>query len=89
MAAFILAVTTSFGSDQACRAAQDWLEELALIDAPSIRTTLWRNVTIAAAVRLADRVKLEAEADPVGPTPARDRLATVTVGNMATRFPYD
>ena len=55
--AFVNAVTELFGPKQARVAAEDWLEESELMDAPP-RSTIrdWRSVTIAASARLATRI---------------------------------
>jgi hypothetical protein len=58
LAAFIGAVTTLYGPEQANISAEEWLDELALMDA-RLRSEHrhWRTVTIAACARLADHVK--------------------------------
>jgi hypothetical protein len=55
--AFVNAVTELFGPKQARVAAEDWLEEAELRDAPA-RSTIGhlRMVTIAASTRLATRI---------------------------------
>jgi len=57
LSAFISAVTELFGPDQAKLSAEDWLEESELLDSPprSVGRN-WRAVTIAASVRLANRL---------------------------------
>lgn len=57
LSSFIAAVTRSYGPEQARLSAEDWLEELGLVD-NSLRSEErdWRAVTIAAAARLANRV---------------------------------
>jgi hypothetical protein len=58
LGAFIRAVTELFGSEQARLAAEDWLDELALMEAlPGVRSRDWRSITIAASARLANRVR--------------------------------
>jgi type IV secretory pathway TrbL component len=59
LAAFARAVTELFGAEQARRAVEDWMEELELSDWPtgSARPDC-RQVTIAAAARLANRVNI-------------------------------
>jgi hypothetical protein len=55
--AFISAVTELFGSEQARLAAEDWLDELVLIETlPGLTSRDWRLITIAASARLANRV---------------------------------
>jgi hypothetical protein len=57
LAAFISAVTELFGSGQVRLAAEDWLDELALMKTlPGLTERDWRSLTIAAAARLAVRV---------------------------------
>jgi hypothetical protein len=57
LGAFISAVTELFGSEQATLAAEDWLDELVLMEAlPGLTSPDWRLITIAASVRLANRV---------------------------------
>ena len=56
LSAFIRAVTELFGTEQARLSAEDWLDELELMDSPHGATrTEWRAVTIAATARLANR----------------------------------
>jgi hypothetical protein len=60
LAAFMAAVTDSFGSEQAGLAAEDWLDELETSDAlPGVGAGSWRRITIAAAARLATRVAVK------------------------------
>jgi hypothetical protein len=55
---FIRAVTELFGSEQARLAAEDWLDELVLVEAmPGLTSRDWRSITIAASARLANRVR--------------------------------
>jgi len=57
LAAFARAVTELFGAEQARRAVEDWMEELELSDWPTGSAPPdCRNVTIAAAARLANRI---------------------------------
>jgi hypothetical protein len=54
---FISAVTELFGSEQAKLAAEDWLDELVLMEAlPRLASRDWRSITIASSARLANRV---------------------------------
>jgi len=59
LSAFIAAVAELFGADQAKMSVEDWLDESELIDV-SPRSTCrdWRAVTIAASVRLANRLNV-------------------------------
>jgi hypothetical protein len=55
--AFISAVKELFGSDQVQLSAEDWLDELGLMDGPPESSSrYWRAVTIAASARLANRL---------------------------------
>jgi hypothetical protein len=57
LGAFISAVTELFGSEQAGLAAEDWLDELVLMETlPGLTSRGWRLITIAASARLANRV---------------------------------
>jgi hypothetical protein len=57
LGAFISAVTELFGSELAKLAAEDWLDELVLMEAlPGLTSRDWRSITIAASARLANRV---------------------------------
>jgi hypothetical protein len=57
LGAFISAVTELFGSEQVRLAAEDWLDELVLMETlPGLTTRDWRLITIAASARLANRV---------------------------------
>jgi hypothetical protein len=63
LASFFLTVTQFFGSEQAKRSAEDWLEELNLIGRLPASTREWRSITVKASTRLASRVS------PSSPTP--------------------
>jgi hypothetical protein len=57
LGAFISVVADLYGSEQARISAEDWLEELNSSDSlPEPTTRGWRSITIAAAVRLANRL---------------------------------
>ena len=57
LGAFISAVTELFGSEQARLAAEDWLDELVLMETlPGLTSRDWRSITIASSARLANRV---------------------------------
>jgi hypothetical protein len=75
LAAFIIAVTESLGTEVARLAAEDWLEELSLLAPESLSSRRdVHSVTIAASVRLTRRISssdlgLPQESyDPVQPT---------------------
>jgi hypothetical protein len=56
LGAFISAVTELFGPEQARLAAEDWVDELVLMEAlPGLTDRDWRSITIAASARLANR----------------------------------
>ena len=57
LGAFIRAVTELFGPEQARLAAEDWVDELELMDAlPGPTRRDWGSVTIAASAQLARRL---------------------------------
>ena len=57
LGAFFAAVTELFGPEQARLSVEDWLEELQSLDTlPGLKNCDWRQVTIAASIRLASRV---------------------------------
>jgi hypothetical protein len=57
LASFIGAVKCLFGPEQALLSAADWLDESELMDSPPrSKRWNWRGVTVAASVRLANRV---------------------------------
>jgi hypothetical protein len=59
LSAFIAAVAELFGTDQARMSAEDWLDESRLIDvSPRSAARDWRAITIAASVRLANRLNV-------------------------------
>src|SRR5215467_11528011 len=59
LSAFTAAVAELFGTEQARVSAEDWLDELELMDAtPRSTRRDWRAITIAASVRLANRLNV-------------------------------
>jgi len=59
LSAFIAAVAELFGADQARMSAEDWLEELELMDvSPRSTHRDWHAITIAASARLANRLNV-------------------------------
>ena len=57
LGAFIGAVAELYGPEQARLSADDWLNELALVDSLTSSTSRdWRRVTVAASARLANRL---------------------------------
>jgi len=62
LGAFIRAVTELFGPEQARLAAEDWIDELELMDAlPAPTRRDWGSVTIAAAAQLARRLNTDVD----------------------------
>ena len=65
LGAFIRAVTELFGPEQARLAAEDWVNELELIDAvPGPTRRDWGSVTVAASAQLARRLNADADCRP-------------------------
>ena len=59
LSAFIAAVAELFGADQAMVSVEDWLDEMELMDAsPRSAQRDWQAVTIAASVRLTNRLNI-------------------------------
>jgi hypothetical protein len=59
LSAFISAVSELFGADQARMSVEDWLDESELMDvSPRPTCRDWQAVTIAASVRLANRLNV-------------------------------
>ena len=57
LGAFVSAVAELFGPEQARLAAEDWLEELMLMEElPGSTSHDWRRITVAVSARLAVRV---------------------------------
>jgi hypothetical protein len=68
LGAFIRAVTELFGPEQARLAAEDWVDELELMDAlPGPARRDWGSVTVAASAQLARRLNTGVDR----PTPTR------------------
>jgi hypothetical protein len=57
LSTFFNAVTQLFGSEQAQRSAEDWLQELIEIDDLPSSIREWRLITAKASARLASRVR--------------------------------
>jgi len=79
LSAFIVAVAELFGADQARMSLEDWLEESELMDV-SPRSTYrdWRAITIAASVRLANRLNVAHH---------QQSLGTSEIGTEASPIP--
>jgi hypothetical protein len=56
LSAFFNAVTQLFGSEQAARSAEDWLQELIEIDGLPTSAREWRLITAKASARLASEM---------------------------------
>jgi hypothetical protein len=92
LSAFIRAVKELYGSEQARLSAEDWLDEAELIDSPPRSTNRdWRTVTIAASVRLANRLAVALHQSTglapsidtkVSPIPSSNCFASATSGLM-------
>lgn len=60
LSAFIVAVAELFGADQARMSAEDWLDESGFMDmSPRSTRRDWHAITIAASVRLANRLNVD------------------------------
>jgi hypothetical protein len=82
LAAFVASVGELHGFDQAMLSAEDWLEELALMDRlPGSTTDGWRLVTVAASARLASRLT-HAQRRPTPVVASNDgKLPTTALSN--------
>ena len=58
LAAFLEAVTASYGRDLAESSAEDWLRELAAAPDLPTSTCAWRRITLKASVKLATRINI-------------------------------
>jgi hypothetical protein len=82
LAAFVASVRELHGFEQAMLSAEDWLEELALMDRlPGSTTGGWRRVTVAASARLASRLT-HAQRRPTPVVASNDgKLPTTALSN--------
>ena len=80
LSAFIAAVAELYGADQARMSVEDWLDESRLMDVtPRSTHRDWRAMTIAASVRVADRLNVALH---------RQRLlGTSTTGTQVSPMP--
>ncbi len=79
LGAFVKAVMDSFGTEQAGRAAEDWLEELESMPLPDeLNSCLWRTITIASAARLAARLNT---------TPGDTKVSPIRSSNCSVQEP--
>lgn len=66
LGAFIRAVAELFGPGQARLAAEDWVDELELMDVlPGPARCDWGSVTIAASARLARRLNIDTKVSSI------------------------
>ncbi len=73
LSAFIRAVTQLFGPEEAKFSAEDWLDEMEVMDSRPLATSRnWRAVTIAASARLANRLAVAQD--------RRDQIAALVQG---------
>ena len=80
LSAFIAAVAELFGANQARISAEDWLDETELVDvSPRSTRRDWRAVTIAASVRLANRLNVALH--------CQRSLSTSTTGTQVSPIP--
>jgi hypothetical protein len=80
LSAFIAAVAELFGADQARMSAEDWLDESGLMDvSPRSTPRDWRAITIAASVRLANRLNVALH--------CQRSLGTSTTGTQVSPIP--
>lgn len=86
LSAFIAAVAELFGPEQARLSANDWLDDLELVDGPTPFITCdWRAVTIAASARLATRlnVALDHQISP-GTSTTDTKVSPIPLSNSAS-----
>lgn len=69
LSAFFLAITQLFGSELAELSAEDWLQELIVMDALPASTGEWRLITAKVSTRLADRVSASSLSSPLSTEP--------------------
>jgi len=80
--AFISAVKELLGPDQAQLSAVDWLDELELMDSqPGSTSRHWREVTIAASARLANRLNAARHDDHSPRTSPNTKVSTIPSSN--------
>ena len=82
LSAFIGAVTELFGPVQARLSAEDWLAESERADGPPRSTRRdWRDVTIAASARLANRLTFDADHRTILTAPGDTQLSPIPSSN--------
>jgi hypothetical protein len=84
LAAFIAAVTMSFGTEQAELSAEDWLDEARLVDTPPRPMSRdWRAVTIMALARLAGRLNPAKGRQIYSPASADTKASPIPLSNCS------
>ena len=84
LTAFTAAVGELFGADQARMSIEDWLDELELRDSPPRSTNRdWRAITIAASVRLANRLNVALHRRSLGTSTTDTQVSPMPSSNCS------
>jgi hypothetical protein len=86
LSAFIAAVRTVYGSEQAALSAEGWIEEPELMDSsPRSEVRNWHAVTIAASARLANRLIVAARRGqkPLGTSITGSKVSAIPSSNCS------
>ena len=82
LGAFIRAVTELFGPEQARLAAEDWVDELELMDAlPGPTRRDWASVTVAASAQLARRLNTDVDSATPRVAPTDIKVSPIPSSN--------
>src|SRR6266404_9226671 len=82
LGAFIRAVTELFGFEQSRLAAEDWVDELELMDAlPGPTRRDWVSVTVAASARLARRLNTDVDSATPRVAPTDTKVSPIPSSN--------
>jgi hypothetical protein len=82
LSAFIAAVAELFGADQARISVEDWLDESGLIDvSPRSTHRAWRAITIAASLRLANRLNVALHRRSLGASTTGTQVSPIPSSN--------
>ena len=82
LSAFIAAVAELFGADQARMSVEDWLDESGLMDvSPQSTPRDWRAITIAASIRLANRLNVELHQRSLGTSTTSTKVSPIPTSN--------
>ena len=82
LGAFIGAVTEVFGPEQARIAAEDWVDELELMDdLPGPTKSHWRSITVAALVQLARRLNTDVDRPTQGVASTDTKVSPIPSSN--------